>query len=157
MFLVKKKVESKIYVRLPKLASLKKQLLKINFHSSTHNYWFYIGDRYPSVLHARLRLGNSALNTHLFLKGCISSPLCACGTSNETVGHFFLSCPWFAALRDTLFTFAAQKLGGRCLYSTKAQKIQWLLYGSPHIDFQTNVYLFKAVQSNIMQSARFTS
>ena len=62
-----------------------------------------------------------------------------------------------AALRDTLFTFAAQKLGGRWLYSTKAQKIQWLLYGSPHIDFQTNVYLFKAVQSYIMQSARFTS
>ena len=66
---------------------------------------------------------------------------------STAVGHFFLSCSRFAALRDTLFTFAAQKLGVRWLYSTKAQKIQWLLYGSPHIDFHTNVYLFKAVQS----------
>ena len=105
----------------------------------------------------RNRLGNSALNAHLFLKECKSSPLCACGGSNETVGHLFLSCPRFAALRETLFTFAAQKLKDTWLTSTKTQKIYWALYGCPNVDFLSNVSLFKAMQSYIMQSARFTS
>ena len=45
----------------------------------------------------------------LFLKGCISSPLCACGIKWNPALNFFLSCPRFAALRDTLLIFAAQR------------------------------------------------
>ena len=110
-----------------------------------------------SIIHTRLRLGNSALNAHLFSNGCISSPLCSCGTSNETVEHFLLSCPRFAALRVTLLTFAAHKLGKNWLYSSKTHKIRSLLYGCAHVDFQTNTCLFKAVEMYIIQSARFTS
>ena len=61
------------------LASFKKQLLNDSFRISPRNYLFYVGDRYPSILHTRLRLGNSALSAHLFLRGCILSPLCICG------------------------------------------------------------------------------
>ena len=139
------------------LASFRNQLLKNCFRTPPRNYVFYIGDRYPSIIHTRLRLGNSALNAHLFSNGCISSPLCYCGISNETVEHFLLSCPRFAALRVTLLTFAAQKLGKNWLYSSKTHKIRSLLYGCSHVDFQTNMCLFKAVQMYIIQSARFTS
>ena len=48
------------------LASFKNQLLKKNFVQQVATTYFTY---YPSILHSRLRLGNSALNTYLFQKG----------------------------------------------------------------------------------------
>ena len=63
--------------------------------------------RYPYPwLHARLRLGSHALNEYLFKINCYSSPICHCGIENETVEHYFLYCPRFAAQRASLFASA---------------------------------------------------
>ena len=100
------------------------------------------------------------MNKHFYVliptQTFLFSPLCACGGSNKTVEHFFLSGPLFAALPETLFTFTAQKLKDTWLTSTKTQKIHWFLYGCPNVYFLSNVSLFKAVQSYIMQSSCFT-
>ena len=75
----------------------------------------------------------------LFLKGCISSPLCDCRGSNETVEYFFLSCPWFAALREPLFTFKAQKLNKT--HNFRKKSFLWTLYCSSTISSNHNVFL----------------
>ena len=67
-----------------------------------------------STVPVSLRLNFSVLNYHLFQKNCCPSPACAlCDASIEDVKHYFLYCLCFAALRDKLFTSAAQLLGNR--------------------------------------------
>ena len=57
--------------------------------------------------------------------------------------HYFLYCPCFAALREKLFTSAAQLLGNRKII------INRLLKGISTADFLINVRLFQLVQSFI--------
>ena len=40
---------------------------------------YFLGDRYLAILHTRLRLGASQLNSHLFKIGVKDSPKCSCG------------------------------------------------------------------------------
>ena len=69
--------------------------------------------------------------------------------------HYFLYCPSFAALRETLFTSAAQLLGNRWHCASDKKKIDWLLNGISTADFQINVRLFQLVHSFISLSNRF--
>ena len=72
---------------------------------------FTLGIVQRQFFRTRLRLNFSALNYHLFQKNCCSSPACAlCDASIEDVKPYFLYCPCFAALRENLFTSAAQLL-----------------------------------------------
>ena len=72
------------------------------------------------------------------------------------VKHYFLYCPSFAALREKLFTSAAQLLGNRWHYASDKKKIDWLVNGISTADFQINVRLFQLVQSfSISLSNRF--
>jgi hypothetical protein len=58
-------------------------------------------EKYSSVLHARLRLNCDALNYYLFKINCIIiTPTCICGASCESVIHYLLYCPRYAALID---------------------------------------------------------
>jgi hypothetical protein len=52
------------------------------------------------------KLGFHGLNEYLFKINCLSSPLCHCGMSNESVQHYFLHCPRFAAQRNLFLTSA---------------------------------------------------
>ena len=67
----------------------------------------YSIDRYSSVLHTRLRLDACALNYYLFRIGKNVSPACLCGADHETVKHYLIKCPFYAALRSHLLTCAA--------------------------------------------------
>ena len=60
--------------------------------------------RRASVLHTRLRLGFCALNDYLYGINCCDSPLCECSLERETVKHYLLKCPRFAAQRSVLLT-----------------------------------------------------
>ena len=87
---------------------------KLQFYIFPHTYnklFDYSISRQASILHTRLRLGYCALNDYLFKINCSLSPKCRCGLANETVKHFFLFCPLFAAQRARLFTSAAQIYG----------------------------------------------
>ena len=69
-------------------------------------------NRWASILHACLRLGSHSLNEYLFNINCCSSPICHCGIENETVEHYFLYCPRFAAQCVSLFA-SAERMCGR--------------------------------------------
>ena len=61
------------------------------------------GKRWPSIHHARLRIGCSKLNAHLSLNlHVIPSPQCRCGHPLEDPKHYFFVCPLFYAQRNTL-------------------------------------------------------
>ena len=56
-------------------------------------------DRLSSVNLSRIRCGNSDLNANLHRRNLCDSPLCACGTDEETESHYLLECPLYARLR----------------------------------------------------------
>ena len=101
----------------------KRNLLRF-LHFPSQSYLFYIGDRSASIFHTRLRLNFSALNYHLFQKNCCPPPACAlCNASIKDVKHYFLYYPSFAALREKLFTSAAQLLGNRWHCASDKKKL----------------------------------
>ena len=145
-------------VRLSTSPGMFKHLLFYHFNFSQCNPLFYMhGDRLQSIFHTRLRLKNSTLNYDLILKNCIASPACArCGANIEDVKHYSLSCPVFAALRTVLLTSASHLLRDKWRLASDKKKIKLLLSGDPDVDFQTNVNLFRCVQSFISQTNRFS-
>ena len=64
---------------------------------------YYTGTRKVQILHVRLRLKCSSLNSHLADRGLTEDRACECGVENETVQHFLLECPLYQAQRDELF------------------------------------------------------
>ena len=96
----------------------------------------YALDRYSSVIHTRLRLGACGLNYYLFKIDVKSSPICSCGFDNETITHFFLQCPNYAALRSDLLAAAARIASGQ--YSDQ-QKVEVFLFGSSNMSNNENV------------------
>ena len=63
----------------------------------------------------------------------------------------------YAAHRITLFTSVAHLLGDKWLLASDKTKIEHFLFGSPDLQFQSNVRLFEQVQSFISHSSRFSS
>ena len=64
--------------------------------------YFSSGDRYFSVLHARLRNKCSFLNSDLFKSKLMASASCSCGYENECSEHFLLYCNKFNLLRNSM-------------------------------------------------------
>ena len=62
--------------------------------------YYYVGTRLGKVLHARLRMECSSLNSHLYHKNIVDSPSCLCG-GFESAYHFLFVCPRFAAARNS--------------------------------------------------------
>ena len=63
-------------------------------------YYFY-GVRKAQILHTRLCLGCISLNLDLFMKNITDSPMCQCG-STENTQHFFFHCNFYQRLRTIL-------------------------------------------------------
>ena len=68
----------------------------------------------------------------------------------EDVKHYFLHCPMYAAL-------VVHLVGDKWLLASDKKKIEYFLFGSPGLQFQSNVRLFEQVQSFISHSSRFLS
>ena len=85
-----------------------------------------------------------------------ASPFCECGLDSESVKHFFLFCPRYAAQRNVLFTSAATILGETWSSSSDARKINFLLYGVKSVSYDVNCVLFCEVQRFIMSTNRFS-
>ena len=66
------------------------------------NPLFYVGSRQGQIIMAKLRMGGSNLNGHLYSMKLINSPACSCGFINENEFHFFLVCPLYNRPRVTL-------------------------------------------------------
>ena len=107
--------------------------------------YYYSGSRQGQILHVRLRTNCSALNLDLFMRNITDSPLCRCG-SIEDSQHFFFHCPYYQAPRYDLLNAVSQ-------YQTPTLSI--LLYGDTTLSNEINRSIFEIVQKFILQTKRF--
>jgi hypothetical protein len=114
--------------------------------------------RYSSILHTRLRLGHCALNLYLYRIGCKPSPFCECHWGiYETLSHYFLHCPLYAAQRQILFSISARLLPTIWSSLSESQKVNLFLHGSDKLGYADNQTLLHNVQLFILNSKRFTN
>ena len=108
---------------------------------------YYYGARWPSVHHARMKIGCSKLKYDLcYNLHVIDSPQCTCGSPVENAYHFFLECPIFNAARNAL-TISMQGLADMTIPN--------LLYGNPGLSLDENRQVFHAVHEFILNTKRF--
>ena len=113
-------------------------------------------NRWASILHARLRLGSHSLNEYSFKINCCSSPICHCGIENETVEHYFLNRPRFAAQRVSLFASAERMCGRYWSESNDQMKLFYILNGFDNLSYSSNSDFFHEVHRHIISSCRFS-
>ena len=89
------------------------------------------------TMHTRLRTQCSALNSHLFNKNIVNSPLCLC-RSEETSKHIPLHCPRYENQRLKMLNSI-----GIILIDTPVLTIttDLLLFGSEHLSVDKNTRL----------------
>jgi hypothetical protein len=120
-------------------------------HSKTvqkTNPLYYFGGRLEAAIHARLRIKNSPLKSHLYNNlHVIDSPLCPCGKGkNETPKHYFFECTLYNDQRRTMLTE---------LMPFVVNNVDFLLYGVPGSNHLDNIHIFKAVHNYIRDTKRF--
>ena len=109
----------------------------------------------PSITPS-LGLVLSSLIEHLYKINRCASPFCECGLDYESVKHFFLFCPRYAAQRNLLLTSAARILGETWSSSSDARKINFFLFGVKSVNYDINCTLFREVQTFIINTNRFS-
>ena len=107
--------------------------------------YYYTRNRKAQILHVRLRTNCSSLNLDLFLKGISDSPMCRCG-SIENSQHFFFHCPLFEQYRNQLLNIVSR---------FQKPSLDLLLYGDPSLTYDTNITIFDTVHQYILNSKRF--
>ena len=105
-----------------------KRLLDLDKPPKPPDY-FLTGSRKAQILHTRLRTDCSSLNGHLFSKGLINSPNCACGQL-ESVCHYLLYCNIYAAQRQRMFQELYQ------LHNQFPVNKNLLLFGDTELSFE---------------------
>ena len=110
------------------------------------NPLFYVGSRQEQIIMAKLRMGGSNLNGHLYSMKLIDSPACSCGFINENEFHFFLVCPLYNRPRVTL-----QNAMGNIAPFT----LRTLLYGNENLDLTVNKRIVTETLRFIKDSKRF--
>ena len=122
---------------------------KLKAEHKVPNVLYYYGERWPSVMHARLRIGCSKLNydVHFNLHIPDVRPSCSCGAMFETVEHFFLHCPNYINIRNVLKLKVEQ---------LTEFKIKTILFGSPNLWKEQNQLVFDFVHVYILESKRFS-
>ncbi|MCG7882888.1 MAG: hypothetical protein JAY96_15005, partial [Candidatus Thiodiazotropha endolucinida] len=108
--------------------------------------YFLKGNRYLSVLQARIRNNCSNLNYDLFRNHLTDDPSCQCGFEIEDAKHFFFDCPNYAVIRIDMF----RKTRNQHPLNTYS-----LLYGKQGSSDNDNFFLFQAVHQFIKDSGRF--
>ena len=137
------------------LPTFKAKLRSILFPHCYNKSFDYSFSRRASIYHTRLRLGFSCLREYLFKSKCCSSPFCECGIDIESVKHFFLFCPRYAAQRNLLLASGANILGETWSSSSDAKKLNFLFYGVKSVNYDINCALFREVQTFIINTSTF--
>ena len=130
---------------LSTLQTFKKHITS-SFNNSCVPSHFTIGNRYISILHARLRNNCSNLNNDLFRNHLRDNPLCdLCGMIEDAI-HYFFHCRKFTMERqvfnDTVRVF-------------QPLSIDMILCGNFNLNMENNVVLFRAVHRYIHATKRF--
>ena len=61
--------------------------------------YLYSGDRIPQILHCKLRLRMSDLNSDLYRRHLTQDKRCSCGFRDENAKHFLLDCQLYNNIR----------------------------------------------------------
>ena len=130
----------------PSLSSFKYQLKKTQNNSIVPTY-YKVGSRYISVLHARIRNNCSNLFFDLYINHLSPSPTCSCSEEVEDAEHYFFRCSHFINERIALF---------RSTRNFNPLNVNKLLFGNENLTPEENVTIFKAVQTFIKDTRRFT-
>lgn len=109
--------------------------------------YYYTKNRKAQILHTRLRTNCSSLNLDLFVKGISESPICRCG-SIENSQHFFFHCPYYQPHRNLLLNVVS---------TYHNPTLDLFLYGESSLSYDINVIIFNNVQQFILNSKRFSS
>ena len=107
----------------------------------------FMRPRELNVALTRLRLNSAPLNGYLYRIWVCNSPQCICGHGEESVHHFFLSCPLYAIEREQLM---------RDLSEVVSVSLPVILCGSSACNNIENERIVKAVHKYILSSKRFT-
>ncbi len=86
----------------------------------------------------QIRMGFSNLNFALYSKACIIDPTCSCGSGNEDPRHYFLRCPNYDIIRQTLVANFSSILN---LSAT----LPSILFGNKTLTETDNMKLFKFI------------
>jgi hypothetical protein len=117
--------------------------------------YFNVSDRYGLKLITRLRVEHSDLRAHRFQKNFnCPDPVCACGMEDETIEHYFLRCPRYAAHRSTLLN----KLNGIFQFDVSTNLVnlsEILLYGQSGLCDSKNKNILASSIDFIKSSKRF--
>ena len=116
---------------------------QLNKHKKPPPMYFHAGTRKGQILHTRIRMECSSLNSHLYSKNIINSPSCSCG-GFESAYHFFFICPIYRHTRNIYLSDVLQ-----------THKTHELLYGKETATDLENEALFLKVQDFIIHSKRF--
>ena len=109
--------------------------------------FFYDGNRFTSIQHARLRMHCSSLNEHLFSKNIIESPSCVCGEVEDT-HHYLLTCPLYHTQRSSLIDV---------LSPITHINLKIILFGNGTLPDEVNRQIFHHVQTYISKTKRFNN
>ena len=98
----------------------------------------------------RLRLGLSDLREHKFKHNFQDSinPLCSCSLDVESTIHYFHHCPPFTIERHTLLNTISQI--DKLLDSNECNLIQYLLFGNPSKDTETNIEILNSTVNYVL-------
>ncbi|MCG8048754.1 MAG: endonuclease/exonuclease/phosphatase family protein [Candidatus Thiodiazotropha taylori] len=130
----------------PSLNSFKYQVKNFYFSNTYVPTYYMEGDRYNSVLHARIRNNCSNLKKDLYINHLSQSPNCNCSEVNEDAEHFFFVCSNFT--RERIIFFQST----RTFHPLNLNKV---LFGDEALSSQENGILFQAVQTYIKSTDRF--
>ena len=83
-----------------------------------------------------------ALNYYLFKINCVTSPACECGFNYESVTHYFLYFPRYAALRTALLAAMVEILGNSWYHKADFFKTKMFLFGSEKLTLDQNKAIF---------------
>ena len=118
--------------------------------------YYGLGFKTDNVLHARLRMGLSGLNAHLFMinSSQVDSPYCCCGPIPENIRHYLFTCPKYSAQREEMEISLENVLMGYNTLSVN-DKINVLLHGHS-LDKNSGLIVAACVQKFIRNTKRFT-
>ena len=130
---------------LSTLSTFKKNII-LKFNIAHAPPFFSMGNRYMSVIHARLRNNCSGHNSNLFRNHIRNNPLCDLCDVAEDVSHYFFQCRKYSVERQV---FNDTNIGFHPLY------INVILHGNGNWNIEANMVLFRAVHRYIRASKRF--
>ena len=128
------------------MASFKYQLKTHQNYSKVPTY-YRAGNRYISVLHARIRNNCSNLFYDLYINHFSPSPTCSCSEEVEDAEHYFFRCSNFRNEKETLL---------RSTRDFHPLNINILLFGDENLTTAENTIIFTVFQTFIKDARRFT-